>query len=121
VLTPRRAAERQARTLTPAPSRTARRGVSTAVKTAPTRPGRTPAHAAAPKPRPATVRPPATRAAAPPSLVSPVDSSALHAGRSDSRLAIGLGMLAFSVVALLGGFAVAEVRRRRVPVRRPNA
>lgn len=114
---PRQSAERQ----TPALTTTARRGDQGSAPARATAPRRQTEHAAVTAP--AQARRPAApaRAVPPPSLVSPVDPSALHAGRSDSRLAIGLGMLGFSLIALLGSFGVAEVRRRRVTVRRTNS
>ncbi len=38
-------------------------------------------------------------------------------GGAGNALTIGIGLLAFGLLAIVGGFAVAEAQRRRVPVR----
>ncbi|HTN23489.1 MAG TPA: hypothetical protein VL120_05845 [Solirubrobacteraceae bacterium] len=68
--------------------------------------------------RPATQPAPAASATPAPSLDSPVSAGQLpQRDHSGSRLAIGIGMLALSLAALFGSFLVADVRRRRAPLR----
>lgn len=49
-----------------------------------------------------------------PAASAPTDT---HSGGGVNPLALGIGLLATGLVALFAGFAVAEVRRRRAPVR----